>query len=60
MSETATKLIKEAVLRALQKSPADITFYRERENDHLLPPAYRQTLREAITEWVELQKTLRQ
>lgn len=60
MNETATKLIKEAVLRALQKSPADITFYRERGSDPLLAPAYRQALREAIDEWVELQKTLRQ
>lgn len=60
MNETAIKLIKEAVLRALQKSSADITFYREKEADPLLPPAYRQALRDAINEWIELQMTRKQ
>lgn len=52
MNEAAQKLIKEAVLRALQKSPADVTFYHEQIDDPSLPPAYRMSLREAVDEWM--------
>lgn len=56
MNETAQRLIKEAVLRALQKSPKDVAFYRAKEGDSQLPPAYRQALRQALFEWHQIQK----
>jgi len=46
-------LIKEAVLRALVKSPKDVGFYREQMNDPSRPTAYRQALKEAVGKWVK-------
>ena len=60
MNETAIRLIKDAVLRALQKSPADVAFYRAKQGDPHLPPAYRQALQQALQqaldEWDQIQK----
>lgn len=58
MNATATRFLKEAVYRALLTSPADVTFYRQRAEDLVLPPAYRQALREAIDEWAKTKKML--
>ena len=52
MNETARRLIKEAVVRALEKSPADVAYYQEQIDDPSLPPAYRMSLREAVNEWM--------
>ena len=52
MNETASRLIKEAVVRALEKSPSDVTFYQERIDDPSRPPAYRMALRDAVNEWM--------
>lgn len=50
MNETAFKLIKEAVMRALRKSPSDISFYQDQVDDPLQKEEYRRALREAIEE----------
>ena len=51
MNEAAMKLIQEAVLRALKKSPADVAFYQEQIDDPFLSAAYRMSLRKAVDEW---------
>ena len=51
MNEAAMKLIQEAVLRALKKSPADVAFYQEQIDDPSLSAAYRMSLRKAVNEW---------
>ena len=56
MNDLAIKLIKEAVLRVLVKNPQDFSFYQEQADDLLLQPAYRESLRQAVEEWRELQK----
>jgi len=52
MNETASRLIKEAVVRALEKSPSDVTFYQGQIDDPSLPAAYRMALRDAVNEWM--------
>lgn len=52
MNETARRLIKEAVVRALEKSPGDVAFYQKQIDDPSLPSAYRMALREAVNEWM--------
>lgn len=53
MNRAALALIKEAVLRALVKSPKDVGFYREQMNDPSRPTAYRQALKEAVGKWAK-------
>jgi len=57
MVELATKSVKEAVLRALQKNADDLSFYQERVDDLSLPPVYRHALRQALDEWEELKNS---
>ena len=52
MNETASRLITEAVIRALEKSPSDVAFYQEQIDDPSLPPAYRMSLEKAVKEWM--------
>lgn len=52
MNETAMRLIKEAVIRVLEKSPADVGFYQRQIDDLSLPPAYRMSIRDAVNEWM--------
>lgn len=52
MNETARRLIKEAVVRALEKSPGDVAYYQGQIDDPSRPLAYRMALREAVNEWM--------
>lgn len=50
MDDAAIGLIKEAVVRALLKSPHDVEFYRAQVDDPLSKPSYRLALQQAIDE----------
>lgn len=50
MNEAAIKLVREAVLRALFKSPSDVDFYQAQVDDPYVTEEYRRALREAIAE----------
>lgn len=50
MDDAAIGLVKEAVVRALLKSPHDVEFYRAQVDDPLGLPQYREALQQAIDE----------
>lgn len=50
MNETAIRLVREAVVRALVKNPGDVEFYRAQVNDPSRKLQYRQALQQAIDE----------
>lgn len=54
MNKAAARLIKEAVLRALAKSPGDVEFYGEQAKDLSRPEEFRQGVEEALQEWFQL------
>ncbi len=56
MNESAGRLIKEVVLRALLKSPLDVEFYREQMEDPSRPAKYRKALQEALGCWIQMQE----
>lgn len=60
MNETATRLVREAVVRALMKNPGDVEFYRAQVNDPLRKLQYRQALQQAIDESRQMLEDRRQ
>lgn len=51
MNQAALRMIQDAVLRVLAKSPQDVDFYRDQMNDPSRPAAYRQALQQAVEKW---------
>lgn len=60
MNETAIRLVREAVVRALMKNPGDVEFYRAQVNDPLRKLQYRQALQQAIDESRQMLEDRRQ
>ena len=60
MNETAIRLVREAVVRALVKNPGDVEFYRAQVNDPLRKLQYRQALQQAIDESRQMLEDRRQ
>lgn len=57
MDDAAIRWVKEAVVRALLKSPEDVGFYYAQVDDSLRKPQYRKALQEAIDESRQLLKS---
>ena len=60
MDDAAIRWVKEAVVRALLKSPEDVGFYYAQVDDSLRKPQYRKALQEAIDESRQMLEDRRQ